>query len=75
MQDKRRAIRNQLSDNRLSFVWLIEQLRLRGIVTDKAELSSVFSGTRNGPKVENILTTSEQILNEYETLFVENAVK
>lgn len=69
MHDERRAIRNRISNNRLTFVWLIDQLHLRGIVTDKTELSSVFAGTRNGPKAENIVATSAQILDEYESKF------
>lgn len=73
VHDERRAIRNRLGDNRLTFVWLIDQLHMRGIVTDKTELSSVFAGTRNGPKAKEILSTSELILNEYETKFAAKA--
>ena len=70
MRDERRAIRNRLGDNRLTFVWLIDQLHLRGIVTDKTELSSVFAGTRNGPKAEKIVETATQIMDDYESKFV-----
>ncbi len=43
-------------------VWLIDQLRAQGIITDKTELSSVLSGTRGGPKAETILATAKAIL-------------
>lgn len=74
MRDERRAIRNRLGDNRLTFVWLIDQLHMREIITDKTELSSVFAGTRNGPKAENIVATSAQILDEYESKFAAKAM-
>ena len=74
VHDERRAIRNRLGDNRLTFVWLIDQLHMRGIVTDKTELSSVFAGTRNGPKAESIVATSAQILDEYESKFAAKAM-
>ena len=62
--------RMRLKHNRLSYIWLIRQLALRGIATDKTEMSSVFSGGRRGAKVELILKTSNSILDEYESLFL-----
>ena len=49
-----------------SYVWLIGQLALRGIVTDKTEMSSVISGTRNGTKADAIIELSIDILDKYE---------
>lgn len=46
-------------------VWLNGELRSRGILTDKTELSSVLSGTRIGPKADRILEASVEILGEY----------
>ena len=52
--------------HKLSYVWLIGQLALRGIVTDKTEMSSVISGTRNGTKADAIIELSIDILDKYE---------
>ena len=46
--EERENIRERRKKHKLSYVWLIGQLALRGIVTDKTEMSSVISGTRNG---------------------------
>jgi len=67
---EREEIRSRLKKNKLTTVWLIAQLRENGIVTDKSEMSSVFAGTRCGLKVDAIIRTSKQILDEYETKFV-----
>ena len=42
--EERENIRERLRKHSLSYVWLISQLRMRGIVTDKTEMSSVISG-------------------------------
>ena len=60
------AIRERLKKHHLSFVWLIHQLRQRGIMTDKTEVSSVFAGTRTGVKANAIVTTSKHTLDDYE---------
>ena len=62
--------RMRLRNNRLSYIWLIRQLALRGIATDKTEMSSVISGGRKGAKAELILKTSNSILDDYESLFL-----
>lgn len=59
-------IRILLYMNGLTQVWLIGQLRERGIVTDKTEMSSVLKGTRVGKKANLILQTSIEILKEYQ---------
>ena len=53
--EERENIRERLKKHKLSYVWLIGQLALRGIVTDKTEMSSVISGTRNGTKADAII--------------------
>ena len=47
-------------------MWLINQLGLRGIVTDKTEMSSVLAGTRSGSKADAIIELSHDILDKYE---------
>ena len=64
---ERDKIRVALLTNSLSQVWLINRLEERGISTDKAELSSALSGTRKGAKIDNIIKTSREILDEYES--------
>lgn len=69
--EERENIRERLKKHKLSYVWLIGQLALRGIVTDKTEMSSVISGTRNGTKADAIIelaeveNQSEKALNTY----------
>ena len=55
--EERENIRERLRKHSLSYVWLISQLRMRGIVTDKTEMSSVISGVRNGAKADSIIQT------------------
>ena len=68
--EERENIRERLKKNKLSYVWLIGQLALRGIVTDKTEMSSVISGTRNGTKADAIIELSMDILDKYENGYV-----
>lgn len=63
------VMRDRLKQHRLSFVWLIHQLKLKGILTDKTEVSSIFAGTRKGVKVDAIIRTTNVILDEYEKGF------
>ena len=58
--EERENIRERLKKHKLSYVWLI------GIVTDKTEMSSVISGTRNGTKADAIIELSIDILDKYE---------
>ena len=52
---ERENIRSRLKKHQLTQVWLINQLGLRGIVTDKTEMSSVLAGTRSGSKADAII--------------------
>lgn len=63
---ERDRIRVALFENSLSQVWLINRLEEHGITTDKTELSSALSGTRRGAKIDKIIKTSTEILNDYE---------
>ena len=60
------TIRERLKKHRLSFVLLIFQLRQKGVITDKTEVSSVFAGTRTGAKADAIVQTTKYILADYE---------
>ena len=63
---EREEVRLRLRDNRLSSTWLINMLRIRGVETDRSTLSAIFAGTRNGCKVDEIVSTSLSILDNYE---------
>lgn len=63
---ERESIRMRLRRHTLSYVWLINQLRMRGIITDKTEMSSVMSGVRIGTKADSIIQTAGEILDDYE---------
>lgn len=67
MREKRERIRLMLLRNTLTHTWLINRLEERGIVTEKSELSSALRGVRKGPKVEHIVETSIDILEDYES--------
>lgn len=64
--EERANIRERLRKHNLSYVWLISQLRLRGVVTDKTEMSSVMAGARNGAKADTIIQTAAAVLDSYE---------
>lgn len=64
--EERVDIRERLRKHNLSYVWLITQLRMRGVVTDKTEMSSVVAGARNGAKAEKIIQTATAVLDSYE---------
>ena len=55
---EREKIRYRLSINHLSFAWLIDMLRKRGIETNGPVLSAILAGTRNGPSVDKIIAES-----------------
>lgn len=65
LREERDKIRVLLLENSLSQTWLINRLAEHGISVDKAELSSALSGSRKGAKIEKIISTSLQILNDY----------
>lgn len=67
---ERENIRSRLKKHQLTQVWLINQLGLRGIVTDKTEMSSVLAGTRSGSKADAIIELSHDILDKYEEGYV-----
>lgn len=64
--EERIDIRLRLQKYNLSYTWLISQLRMRGVTTDKTEMSSVISGVRRGPKAERIIQTAAAVLDSYE---------
>lgn len=63
-------IRDKISRFTLTYAWLIHRLSDEGLLTDKFEMSATLSGTRIGPKADEILRRSLDILNEYEAKIV-----
>ena len=63
---ERDMIRYRLNINHLSYAWLIEMLRKRGIATTSPILSGVLTGTRTGPSCDRIISESISILDMYE---------
>lgn len=59
-------IKFDLFKRNLTQVWLAEQLQIRGINTDKSELSSMLSGARTGPKADLVIETSQKIICDYD---------
>jgi len=64
--NERERVRYRLSVNHLSFVWLIDMLRKRGIETNSPILSAILAGARNGPAADRIIAESTRILDWYE---------
>ena len=62
-------IRDKIEKSSLTYVWLVHRLSDAGIYTDKFELSAVLSCTRIGPKADEILRLSLEILDTYESAF------
>ena len=64
-----RKIKESVERHSLTYVWLVQRLSDAGLYTDKFELSAVLSCTRRGPKADEILRLSLEILNTYESAF------
>ena len=62
-------IRMRVASNQLTFTWLINRMRYRGVDTDKSELSAVLAGTRKGAKADSIIQCAGEILDYYERCF------
>ena len=62
-------IKEKLKSNSLSSVWLINRLAERSVITDKSEMSAILAGCRRGPKVERVVSVSNEILDHYEKAF------
>ena len=67
MREERDRIRLMLYRNTLTNAWLVNRLEERGVITEKTEMSSVLRGVRKGAKAENIIKTSLEILDDYES--------
>ena len=63
------TIKEKIERFSLTFVWLVHRLADAGIFTDKFELSATLSCTRVGPKADEILRLSLEILDTYESAF------
>lgn len=70
--EQRDAIRLKMSTEKLSYTWLIRQLERRGITVSKSELSSIMTGARSGPKTTEVISVSQELLAEYDRVFVDN---
>lgn len=64
--NERESIRFRLRTNNLTSTWLINMLGKHGIVTDRSTMSAILNGTRNGDKVDEIVSESLRILDWYE---------
>lgn len=67
-------IREAIKDEHLTQVWLINQLELRGIRTQRPTMTSILSGVERGPKTDKIILKSVEILNDYRKKFTAGAV-
>ena len=66
---ERDKIRVRIATNRLSHTWLIYQLSLKGLETNRSDFSAILAGTRKGEKADAIVLTANEILDYYEKCF------
>lgn len=57
--------KSRLRASGMKQVWLLTKLREHGVETNPSQLSSVLSGYLRGPKADLIISTSDQILDEF----------
>lgn len=62
----RKNLRIRLAEQNLTFVWLINMLKARGMKLDKSEMSSAVNGTISGNKADAIIKNSHFVMDEYE---------
>ena len=67
--NERDKIRVRISTNRLSHTWVIHQLSLKGLETNRSDFSAILAGTRKGEKADAIIATANEILEYYEKCF------
>lgn len=60
------SVKNTLSKNNLTSVWLLGILEKKGILLEKSTLSAILNGRSKDKKAEEVLTTSKEILSDYE---------
>lgn len=65
-QNNTAKIRELLSRNNLTQVWLINRLAAVGETVDKYEMSSTLACVRTGPKADRVIHKSLEILQVYE---------
>ena len=70
MDEERKRLRDRLTDYNLSYTWLINIMRRKGVEVDKSTVSSVVNGTITGDRVTTIVTLGQQILDDYEKRFL-----
>lgn len=60
------TVKERLKGHKLKQVWLILELRKRGMVVQPPELSQALGGINTTPKAHKILEMCGDILDEYE---------
>lgn len=73
MRNEILTIKEKLRANSLTSVWLINRLAEHEVFTDKTEMSAILTGIRRGPKVDEVVSVSLDILDLYERTFVRTA--
>lgn len=64
--EERERIRSRLRANGLPVTWLIRMLAKRDIETTRSTMSRIFYGDQKGPRAEQIISESCDILDRYE---------
>lgn len=67
---ERKSLRERLLNNHLSYTWLINMMKLKGLEVDKSTVSSAVNGTITGDRVTKIHDLAHVILDKYENEFL-----
>lgn len=70
MKEKADQVRFKLIQNCLKYDWLIAQFEKIGTHLTRTELSDILNGRRTSEKAVMVLDKSIELLNRYETVFV-----
>ena len=75
LDEKRKILGELLKKHRLTQVWLVYQLSLRGVSITSNTFTSYFNGYRNGDKARDVIELSIFIIQSYETLYANHYEK
>lgn len=59
-------IKEKLTKLKKSQVWLLQELRKRGVDTQPPQLSNIINGVYTYPKAKEVLSECEKIIAQYE---------
>ena len=65
-------IKDKLADMKKSQVWLLQELRKRGVEVQPPQLCNIINGVYTYPKSKKVLQECEKIIKEFESVTLES---